>query len=73
MSADNEFLSEWAPGDNKDYGDNLEYYVGENVRIPWAHEVTNATLRLWQDNFPDSAQGGPDVLVASKSMPFNYS
>ena len=73
MSADNEFLSEWAAGDNKDYRDNIAYYVGENVRIPWELAVTNATLRLWQDNFPSSAQGGPDVLIASKFMSFTYS
>lgn len=64
----NTFLSEWSPGPNKDYSDNISYQVGETVRLPWELSISNGTLYLWQDNFPDSAQGGPDVLIASKYL-----
>ena len=63
-----EFLQPWTSGLVKDYSDNINYAVGVNIIAEWSADFTNATIALTQDNNPGDAQGGPSVVLESKSQ-----
>jgi hypothetical protein len=65
VAAQNSFLPPWTPGPNKNYSQNTAYNTGEIVILEWVVSLTNATLGLWQDNYPGNAQGGPSVTLIS--------
>lgn len=62
-----EFLQPWTSGLTKDYSDNINYAVGVSIITEWDADFTNATITLTQDNKPGDAQGGPSVILESKS------
>ncbi|KAK6085132.1 hypothetical protein SCUP515_00950 [Seiridium cupressi] len=58
----NSFQPPWTPGTTKDYSDNKNYNIGEEVQMSWTSSVSNASMTLCQDNFPGDGRGGPCMV-----------
>lgn len=63
-----DFLRPFTAGSTKDYSENRNYAVGVRIITEWVADFDNATITLNHDNNPGDAQGGPSVVLESRSF-----
>jgi len=72
LSSENEFLTPWTVGPNKDYSQNRNYNVGVHIIFPWSMNVIGASMTLLQDNRPDDPVGGPGKTLETGTGTSSY-
>lgn len=63
-----EILEPWGAGPARDYSDNENFAVGENITIEWVASFSNATIRLNQESRLGDADSPRAVLEGKFSL-----